>query len=304
MTSEKKITWQGLFNLFLVYIVWGSTYLFIRIAVREGSGFPPFAMGAMRVFVAGIFLLTWGKLSGKRVKINRQELGILAISGLLLWVGGNGLVNWAEQRADSSLATLMIAATPIWVALMEAILDKRWPSLMLSISLLVGCAGIFVLSLPVLRLGVRADFMAILGLLLAGFSWGMGTILQSRRPVQVDPSVSSGYQQLFGCLGFVLISILSAEPLPNPIPEAWLAWGYLVVFGSLIAFTAYVRAVRLLPTSIVMTYSFVNPVIAVFLGWIVLNETITVWTVAGAAFVLLGVGGIFYDRKRRATYRV
>lgn len=158
--------------------------------------------------------------------------------------------------------------------------------------------------MPVLREGVQADVPAIIGLLLAGFSWGLGTIIQSRRPVDVDPTVSSGYQQIFGGIGFVIIALLSKEPLPTPIPQAWLAWAYLVIFGSLFAFTSYVRAVQMLPTSIVMTYPYVNPVIAVFLGWLILTEPITLWTIAGAALALLGVAGVFDDRKQRTEYRV
>jgi len=304
MVPEKKITWQGIFNLLIVYFVWGSTYLAIRVAVREGAGFPPFAMGAMRTLIAGMILILWSATIRKRVKLERQELMILLISGLLLWLGGNGLVNWAEQRADSGLATLIIAATPLWVAIMEAIIERRWPSVQLIAAIMIGCAGIAVLSIPVLRVGVQADLYSIIGLLLAGFSWGVGTILQSRRPVAVDPAVSSGYQQLFGGIGFVLISLFVGEPRPTPIPEAWLAWGYLVVFGSLFAFTAYVKAVQLLPTSIVMTYPYVNPVIAVFLGWLILNEPITIWTLAGAGLVLLGVAGVFNERKRNTSDRV
>lgn len=304
MNMDKKITWAGMLNLFVVYIVWGSTYLAIRVAVRDGAGFPPFTLGAMRVLIAGVVLLFWAFLTRKRVRPTRRELVTLAISGVLLWVGGNGLVNWAEQRAHSGLATLIIAATPLWVAIMEALIDRRWPSLRLILAIIVGCFGIAVLSVPVLREGVQADVPSIIGLLFAGFSWGMGTLFQSRRSVDVDPSVSSGYQQVFGGIGFVVIALLSHEPLPTPVPQAWLAWGYLVIFGSLLAFTSYVRAVQMLPTSIVMTYPYVNPVIAVFLGWLILNEPITVWTIAGAALVLLGVAGVFDDRKRRAADRV
>lgn len=298
MATEKQITWQGLLNLFVVYIVWGSTYLAIRVAVRAGSGFPPFAMGLMRVLIAGVILLGWGRLAKSRLRLTRQEFITLFGSGLLLWAGGNGMVNWSEQRADSGLAALIIAATPIWVAIVEAIIDRRLPTWRLVGSLVVGFSGIAVLSWPVLSRGVQADFFAILGLLFAGFSWGMGTILQSRRPVEVKPSISSGYQQLFGSLGFILLFLVSGESLPDPNPEAWWAVSYLIVVGSLFAFTAYVRAVQLLPTSLVMTYPYVNPVIAVFLGWLILGEAITPWTIAGAALVLLGVAGVFNERRK------
>ncbi len=301
MNSEKKVTWSGMLNLMVVYFVWGSTYLAIRVAVRDGSGFPPFALGALRVLPAALILIAWGAASRKRIKISRQEFVTLLFSGLLLWLGGNGLVNWSEQRADSSVAALTIAATPIWVAIIEAILDRRMPSMRFIGALLIGFSGIAVLSWPVLRTGVRADILSILGLLAAGLSWGSGTILQSRRPVGVQSVVSSGYQQLFGGIGFVLIFALSNEPVPNPVPEAWWAWGYLVVFGSIFSFTAYVRAVELLPTSVVMTYPYVNPIIAVILGWVILNEPITTWTLAGAVLVLLGVAGIFHERRRNGS---
>ncbi len=298
MNSEKQVTWAGLLNLFVVYIVWGSTYLAIRVAVRDGSGFPPFAMGAMRVLPAALMLILWSALNRRRVKLTRRELVTLVLSGLLLWLGGNGLVNWSEQRADSNVAALMIAATPIWVAAIEAIIDRRLPSWRFIGALLIGFSGIVVLSWPVLRSGVRADILSIVGLLLAGLSWGSGTILQSRRQVGVKTAVSAGYQQLFGGIGFVAIFFLSQEPIPSPVTEAWWAWGYLVVFGSLFSFTAYVRAVELLPTSVVMTYPYVNPVIAVLLGWIILDENITVWTIGGAILVLLGVAGIFNERRK------
>jgi drug/metabolite transporter (DMT)-like permease len=295
-SSEKTAHWIGLFNLSVVYLVWGSTYLAIRVAVREGSGFPPFTMAGLRVLVGGILLLLWSASSRRQIKPSRPELAILAASGLLLWLGGNGLVTWAEQRAHSGYAALLIAAAPIWVALIEAVLDWKMPSYFLIGSLLIGFAGIVLLSVPVLVSGVSADLCSLIALLLAGLSWGGGSVLQTRKPVNLTPRVSSGYQQLFAGLGFVVIALLLREPRPDPVPDAWLAWGYLVVFGSVFAFTSFVQTLRLLPINVAMTYAYVNPVIAVILGWLILREPITGWTLGGAALVLLGVAGIFRDR--------
>lgn len=288
---------SGLLHLLVVYVVWGSTYLAIRVGVREGAGFPPFMMGAMRMLAGGGLLILWAVITRQRIRLTWREIGLLAASGLLLWSGGNGLVMWAEQRIISAFAALIISATPIWVAVIEAIIDRKMPSLFFVISLLTGFAGIGVLVAPVLISGVKADILGVLALLLATISWGSGSILQKRQPVHVTPQVSSAYQHLFGGLGFILALLFFKEPLPTPTAEAWIAWGYLVVIGSVFAFTSYVQAIRLLPMKIVVTYAYVNPVIAMFLGWLILREPLTIWTYAGAALVLLGVAGIFRSRQ-------
>ncbi|MEW6718092.1 MAG: EamA family transporter [Chloroflexota bacterium] len=294
--SPSRWPWIGFLYLSIVYLVWGATYLAIRVAVQEGSGFPPFTMGAMRMMAASGILFLWSGLAGKRIKPSWQELLILSGSGLAMWLGGNGLVIWAEQRADSNLAALIIAATPIWVAMMEAIIDRKPPSIYLIGALIIGFAGIVVLSLPVLTSGLRADLGSVIALLLAALSWGLGLVLQSRKKVALSPIASSAIQHLAGGLGFFVVMWLMGEPLPTPIPQAWAAWGFLVVFGSVFAFTSLVRVLQILPTNIVMTYSYVNPVIAVFLGWLILDEKITLWTIGGAALVLIGVAGVFRER--------
>ncbi len=298
MDSKHKITPAGLINLFSVYLIWGSTYLAIRIGIREGSGFQPFWFGGLRVLVAGTLLVLWGVLRKKQVLPSRSDLLVLAASGLLLWIGGNGLVILAERRLDSGLAALIVASTPIWVALFESILDRKLPSPVLVISLVTGFGGIVILSYPLLSSGIQADVFSILALMAASFSWSSGLVLQSRKPVSVSRGVSSGYQQLFGGVFFTLIALAVREPLPTPTGEAWLAWGYLVIFGSLIAFTSFVSALQLLPASLVTTYAYVNPVIAVLLGWLILREPITSWTIVGGLFVLAGVTGIYWVNNR------
>jgi drug/metabolite transporter (DMT)-like permease len=286
----------GLLNLAVVYVVWSSTYLAIRVAVREGAGFPPFTLGLLRMLVAGILLLIWGKFRGARLIPTRKEFLVLMGSGLLLWPIANGLVNWAEQHADSGIAALTVASAPIWTALIESILDRRTPSLRLILALFTGFAGIALLSMPSLLAGATADTFAILALLFASFCWSGGSVLQSRRQVSLSPRVSSGYQHLIGGAGFMLIVFLLQEPKPSPTPSAWLAWGFLVVFGSFIAFTAFVISLQRLPIRVTMTYAYVNPVGAMLLGALVLKEPITLWTLGGAVLVLLGVVGVFRDR--------
>lgn len=288
-----ELHWQGLLYLSSVYLIWGSTYLAIRVAVRLGSGFPPFTMGATRILVAGALIFGLCALRRHPLRVNRRELGLLASSGILLWTCGNGLVVWAEQRANSGYAAMIISTVPIWIALIEAVIDRRWPSRQLVAALLIGFSGIIVLSAPQLRSANRADLLALAALLVAPFSWSLGSVLQQRRPVAKPVLVASAYQHLFGGLGFVVAMILTQEPRPHPSPEAWLAWIYLVTVGSLIGFTSFLQALRLLPISVATTYAYVNPVVAVILGALILHEPITPWMVAGSALVLLGVGGIF-----------
>jgi len=168
-------------------------------------------------------------------------------------------------------------------------------------SLLVGFGGLVVLSVPMLQVGALGNLAGILAVVGGALSWGLGSILQRRRAVALSPVVSSAWQQLCGGLGFVVVALALAEPAPRPTPEAWMAWSYLVVFGSLIAFTSFVSALELLPTPIVMTYTYVNPVIAVLLGWWLLDEPVTTTTAVGMALILLGVFGALRFRQRQAS---
>ncbi len=298
-SRHHSISWTGLLHLFVVYLVWGSTYLAIRVAVREGAGFPPFTLGTSRVVIAGIVLLVWSKARGERIKPTRQELFVLGVSGVLLWTFGNGLVIWAEQRIHSAYAALLVSSTPIWAAVVESLIDKRIPSWLLIVALIVGFSGAGLLSVPILMGGTTADLLSVIALLFASLAWSLGSIFQNRNPVNLGARTSSAFQQLAGSFGFICLMLLNSEPLPHPRPEAWWAWGYLVVFGSILAFTSFVMALRLLPTGIVFTYGYVNPLIAVVLGWLILKEPITGWTLGGAGLILLGVAGVFRDRMTR-----
>ena len=290
---------SGLLCLLAIYLAWGSTYLAIRVAVREGAGWGPFWLGAARVLVAAIVLLAICRLRGVRLRPSRFELLTLASTGVLMWVGGNGIVNWAEQRVDSGLAALVVGTAPLSVAAMEAMIDRRPPGLRHVGSLIVGMAGVGVLSYPMLRSGVTADVLGVVGLVLAGVSWGYGTIVLNRRRLPLDPIVVSGWQQLAGGLGFAALALAVREPLPRPTPEAWAAWAYLMVVGSLVAFSCFVYALKVLPTSVVMTYAYVNPAIAVVLGWLILGEPITGYTLAGMVLILAGVWGVFHAKLAR-----
>ncbi|MDP6726005.1 MAG: EamA family transporter [Candidatus Marinimicrobia bacterium] len=293
-----KLSLSGLVHLFIVYVVWGSTYLGIRVAVQEGSGFPPIIMSATRVFAGSIILITLAKFIQKQtLRLTKDEWIVLSVSGLALWWGGNGLVALAETTVTSGYAALIISCTPIWVAIIEAIIDKKRPTMLLVISLLIGVAGIAVLNWPAIQTGNMKSLWGGFLLVIAGLSWGAGSIYQKRKNVKSSPEVSSAIQQLSGSIALLITSFIISEPLPNPVPSAWWAWGYLIIFGSVIAFTSFVKALKLLPPNIVFTYAFVNPVVAVILGFLVLGEPVTRWTFGGAVLVIIGVLGVFKEQK-------
>tara|TARA_Y100001001_G_scaffold43797_1_gene38776 strand:- start:422 stop:1300 length:879 start_codon:yes stop_codon:yes gene_type:complete len=285
-------------HLLIVYIVWGSTYLGIRVAVQEGSGFPPMIMSATRVFAGSLILIALARFIKKQsLRLTKEEWVVLSISGLALWWGGNGLLAIAEMTVPSGYAALIISCTPIWVAIIESILDKKRPSVFLIISLLIGVAGIAVLNWPAIVAGNLNDLKGLFLLIIAGLSWGAGSIYQKRKNIHTTPEISSAVQQFTGGIALLITSFIISEPTMNPVPSAWWAWGYLIIFGSVIAFTSFVKALKLLPPNIVFTYAFVNPVVAVVLGFIILGEPITPWTFAGATLVLVGVLGVFKEQK-------
>jgi drug/metabolite transporter (DMT)-like permease len=180
--GKTNLSKAGLFHLFVVYIIWSSTYLAIRIAVVKGSGFPPFAMVASRLIVAGLILLAYGWIRKNRISISAREFLIISISGIFLWLGGNGLVTWSEQHVQSGLAALLASTTPVWAALLDSILSKKKISPLLISSIFLGLGGVAVLVYPSLAKGNSSDFISGLILVGASISWAVGSVFQKRNP--------------------------------------------------------------------------------------------------------------------------
>lgn len=300
----KRITPLGLFHLFVVYIAWGSTFLAVRVAVREGSGFGPFAMAGSRLFTASILLFLIAMLLRRKVRPTLSELKMLFFTTFLIWVGGHGSVVWAEQVLDSGYAALITGTVPIWTAIIEAVLDRRRPSRRLILGILMGFSGIVVLSWPVLQSAGKMNVVAAVVMSFSCISWSFGVVLQARRPVKMGVIASAAWQHLLAVSGFLMLYLVTGEGVPHPQPEAWVGWGYLIVVGSLLAFTSYIAALKMLPTPVVMTHGYVNPVVAVFLGWLILNEPLTHWTFAGTALVLLGIGGVFREKSVQSRQEI
>jgi drug/metabolite transporter (DMT)-like permease len=299
ISGSKQVTTRGLTNLFIVYLIWGSTYLAIRVAVRPGAGIPPFTLGMVRTLIAGGALLLWGILRKGRPRLTKRDLAVFATSGILMWTIANGMVIWAEQRVESSLAAVLIATTPLWTVAIESFVDRQWPHARVWVALFVGFSGTVVLSIPEFSSGDASDTLSIVLLILAPITWSMGILLQRRHATSLPARVSSGFQMVFAGLGFAVLVLLAGEGAPQPTHEALLALVYLTLFGSIIAFTSFVSMVRELPTSLAMTYAYINPVIAVILGAWLLSESVTVYTLIGTGLVLLGVIGVFRERAVR-----
>ncbi|MDK9698879.1 MAG: EamA family transporter [bacterium] len=303
MTTARKpflgtLNPKGIPYLLAVYFFWGSTYLAIRIAVRGGDGMPPFMLGVIRTGIAGTILLTWSYFRYKSIRLTKTEFIVNAISGTLLWVGGNGLVNFAEQRAESGYAALLVGALPLWVTIMEGIIDRKVPTLKLVGALVIGFLGLGVLLFPVIQHGDSGDILSAVALLAAPLCWGAGSILMQRKKSSLPSLTSSAYQHLFGFVAMSIVSLLSGETL-HPLPlEIWLAVGYLIVAGSIIAYTSYLTSLTLLPISVVTTYAYVNPVIAVLLGWLLIDEPVSGWTLGGMALIIAGVVGVFHEKRK------
>jgi drug/metabolite transporter (DMT)-like permease len=290
---------RGLAHLLVVYIVWGSTYLAIRIAVREGSGFPPFYMAGTRILIASMILFLLCLARGKSLRPTRGDVQVFAASGVLLWFGGNGLVSWSEMRAASGYAAILVGSQPLWTMFLESVIDRRRPTWRMIAALVLGMLGIIVLNYQVLKHPSRDQLAPAIALIVAVMLWGSGMMLQKRRPVSLSGEANSAYQLLFGGFALLIAALVTREAKPTPTPQALAAWGYLIVFGSVIAFTSFVKVLQMLPLNVVTTYSYVNPVIAVILGALFIHEPITRWTVAGSALTLLGVAGVFHEQQQR-----
>jgi drug/metabolite transporter (DMT)-like permease len=272
--------------LWIVYVVWGSTYLNIRIAVET---IPPFVMGGARFMLAGVLLYGIARLRGAPAWVTREQFFSCALVGTLLAAGGNGIVNVAERYIDSGFAALVIAAVPLWVVLMRRVTADRI-SVPTLLSVLTGFVGVGLLLAPGGGGGGGDRTLGFALALFASFSWALGSFLSPRLPLPRDGMLSTSIQMF--CGGFVLAvaALVSGEVadfrLGDVSLDSFLAFAYLVLIGSIVAYTAYVWLLQNAPISRVATYAYVNPTIAIFLGWLILDERVTFTTLLGAAIVI------------------
>ncbi|HKY52149.1 MAG TPA: EamA family transporter [Candidatus Limnocylindria bacterium] len=273
--------------------MWGSTYLAIAIAVQT---LPPLLSAGLRHLLAGALLAGWLLLRrGRRtLRVDRAELAGAALVGALLLAGGNGLVVLAERTVPSGLTALVVASVPLWIVVFRLVAgDRVAPALVGGV--FVGFLGVAILTVPRGASG-EVDPVGLLMVLGASVSWALGTFASPRLRTPRDPFMSTAAQMLAG--GALLVAVATAVGEParaDPATfstDSLLAIGYLVVFGSLIAFSAYTWLLQHAPVSVVSTYAYVNPVVAVLLGALVLGEAVTPSMVLGAGIIIAAVAFI------------
>jgi len=279
--------------LLALYLIWGSTYLAIRFAIET---IPPFMMAGARFVAAGLVLWVFASVRGWTPRWpTAREWGAAAIVGGLLLLGGNGAVVWAEQRVPSGIAALLVATVPLWMVLVDwARPGGRRPSLGVAVGLLLGLAGLVLLvGLDGLRGTGGVDLAGALVLTFGSITWAIGSIYSKRLPLPKHPIAATGLEML--CGGVLLFAFAAAVGEfgtfdPSAVStRSLLAWGYLFTFGSLIGFTAYIWLLGVVSPAKASTYAYVNPVVAVLLGWALANEPLTPRMFVAAAVIIAAV---------------
>jgi drug/metabolite transporter (DMT)-like permease len=298
MTRREKFLAYG--SWLAVCFFWGTTYLAIRVGLET---LPPTLFGGLRFLLAGTALFAFVVCRGERLPRGREWLSLTLVGVLLLGVG-NGVVVWAEQWISSGMTALLISTSPFWVVAAERLGrggERAGPHVLLG--MLMGFAGMALLVGPEM-FGAQVDARFLLGVLLlqAGCaSWSGGSVFAKRHPTGVAPLMSAAVQMLAGGAALTLVGSARGEWVSLDFnPRSLAAFLYLVVFGSLVAYTAYTYAIQKLPLSLVSTYSYINPVIAVVLGWLLLGEPLGWRVAAGAGVILGGVAVVKGAPRRRA----
>ncbi len=301
MESADSRRWKLLGAFFLIYFVWGSNFLAIRYAVET---VPPFLLMGVRSLLAGFCLYVWARHQGA----GRPELAhwrAAAAAGVLLFLGSHGLLAWAQQRVPSGIAALAMATDPLWMTLLDWLWARgRRPGVPVWIGLGLGLLGLGVLVGPG-RWAGSVDAIGLLALLASAFAWAAGSILGRKSRLPSSVVLSTGMQLLAGGLALVLVSASIGEVAgfdPAAVSmRSVLAFAYMVVAASILAFTAYIWLMRVFTPSRVSSFAYVNPLVAVFVGWALGGEALTARIGVSALLIVAGVAAIVIGTKEGST---
>ena len=291
MEATRPHAWKVLLAFAIIYLVWGSTFLAIRVGVRE---VPPFLLAAIRFLIAGFVLFGWMRAKGT-VSPSRREWFSITMLAVLFFVGDYGLVFWSERRVPSGVTAVMMATIPVFMALSEILfLKTQRLTARLGVALLVGIGGVLVLISRSISFGDSPiDTLGALALIVAAICWAVGSALTRKLPLPSSKAMSSGAQMLVGGVLLAMVSAALGEfhgfRVQAVSLKAWLALTYLIVAGSIIAFTAYVWLIHHESPTKVGTYAYVNPVVAVLLGYFLGGEALSLRTIIGTMLVLVSV---------------
>lgn len=301
MAEAPVSRWRIVAAFAAVYLIWGSTYLAIRFAIET---IPPFLMAGARFFTAGAMLYAWTRARGDRGRLEAAHWRSAAVMGALLLLVGNGGVTWAEQRIPSGIAALIVAAVPLWMVVLDWVRPGgARPAPRVLPGLAVGSVGLAILVGPVPLLGEeRVDTLGVVVVILATLGWAAGSIYGRSARSAASPLLATAMQMLLGGAFLLLLGIGSGElggwGVGEVSTRSLLAFVYLTLFGSLVAFSAYIWLLGVTSAARVATYAYVNPVVAVFLGWALAGEPIGPRTLLAMTVILGGVVLITTGRAR------
>ena len=302
VTGQSSARWQVIAAFAALYIIWGSTYLGIRFAIET---MPPFVMASTRFLLSGAILVVWARFRGAAWPTRRQWAHAAAIGACLLLLGNGGVV-WAEQRqVPSSLVALLVATTPAWVALIDWLRPGgHKPNRGVVAGLAMGFAGVFLLIGPAkLPDGSAVDLFGMVLVVFASLAWAIGSVYSRHADHPASPLMDTGIQALAGSSMVFVVSVLNGDWMRLNLDaisfRSLAAYAYLVIAGGIVAFTAFVWLLKRVEPSRVATYAYVNPVVAVFLGWALAGEALTVETLIASAIIVAGVAIIVTYRGRK-----
>jgi len=293
MTQRTLQLWLA---FFAIYVLWGSTYIAIRVAVDT---VPPLFAAGVRFAIAGVALFGWSQVAGASAP-SRLQWRNLAILGALMFLASYSGLFWAERTLPSGIASVLVATIPVWTALLEIVVLKRqrlhWT---LAVSIALGLGGVVMLAFDPTSVG-SVNLLPCLAILVSEVAWSFGTIVTTTLDLPQSKATSAGAQMMLGGVMLLLLSALVREfpPLPHISTRAWLALAYLIVAGSLIAFTAFQWLLAQMPTTVVTSYAYVNPVIALMIGHFLGGEIISGRAIAGSALVLISTVALMTGRHK------